>query len=158
MEVDTTGAMMKSTVGMLVLFSLITIVFLPGTSSKLHSFPKPMLNPVAINSEKPMEKEVAFFNEKIFPILKENCISCHGKEKQESGLRLDSREATLKGGDRGVAIEEKDPENSLLISALLFRDECELQMPPDGKLDEEVVKDFSVWIEMGTPWPKKEKK
>ena len=38
------------------------------------------------------------------PILKDRCWSCHGVEKQKGKLRLDSREAAIKGGDAGTSI------------------------------------------------------
>jgi hypothetical protein len=31
----------------------------------------------------------------VWPILSRNCLGCHGKEEQETGLRLDTREAAL---------------------------------------------------------------
>ena len=106
-----------------------------------------------VSFEETDEKEGAkFFTENILPVLKDSCISCHGEDEQESGLRLDSRDAVLKGGDRGEIIDKEDPDSSLLLSALKFREECELQMPPDGKLDDEVIEAFKKWIEMGLPW------
>ena len=41
-----------------------------------------------------------FFEQKIRPLLTEQCLKCHGEKKQQGGLRLDSREALLKGGIR----------------------------------------------------------
>jgi mono/diheme cytochrome c family protein len=38
------------------------------------------------------------------PIFAKHCISCHGAEKQKSGLRLDQKAAALAGGDSGKAI------------------------------------------------------
>ncbi|MFX8466409.1 c-type cytochrome domain-containing protein, partial [Acinetobacter baumannii] len=38
------------------------------------------------------------FLEKVLPLLKSRCISCHGPDKVEGSLRLDSREAVLAGG------------------------------------------------------------
>src|SRR5947199_3301862 len=49
------------------------------------------------------EKKVDFAKE-IQPILSENCIKCHGPEKQKGKLRLDSREAALKGGTDGEVL------------------------------------------------------
>ena len=59
-----------------------------------------------------------FFESRIRPLLSEKCWSCHGQDKQQGGLRLDSRQAMLDGGDRGPAIEPGDPENSLLVTAV----------------------------------------
>ena len=47
-----------------------------------------------------------FFEQKIRPLLVDTCYKCHGPEaadagKLKGGLRLDSREAMLKGGASG---------------------------------------------------------
>src|SRR5262245_27492951 len=49
------------------------------------------------------------------PLLKEKCQSCHGAHQQLSGLRLDSRNAALAGGNRGVAIKPGNSQESRLI-------------------------------------------
>lgn len=46
--------------------------------------------------------EVSFLKD-VFPILAQNCFHCHG-DVQKSGLDLRSRDAALKGGQRGAAI------------------------------------------------------
>src|SRR5262245_8451697 len=66
----------------------------------------------------PISREAAeFFEAKIRPLLSERCFSCHTKD-EEGGLRLDSRERVIKGGDSGPAIVVGDPEHSLLIKAV----------------------------------------
>ena len=59
-----------------------------------------------------------FFELKIRPVLASDCLPCHGGKKTESGLKVDSREALLSGGDRGPAIVAGDPEKSLLVRAI----------------------------------------
>ena len=77
-----------------------------------------------------------FFESRIRPILVERCIGCHGPKKQSSGLRLDSREAVLKGGDSGPAVVPGNLEESLLVAAIGYTDEV-LKMPPSKKLAKE---------------------
>ena len=36
----------------------------------------------------------------VLPLFETHCLSCHGKNKQESGLRLDQRDKAMLGGDR----------------------------------------------------------
>src|SRR2546430_16698634 len=38
------------------------------------------------------------------PILTAHCIACHGPDKQENGLRLDSGGGVMWGGDSGPAV------------------------------------------------------
>ena len=58
------------------------------------------------------------FKQDVFPIIEAHCFKCHGPEKQESGLRLDSRGGMLTGGDFGPAIVPGDVEKSFLIEAI----------------------------------------
>lgn len=90
-----------------------------------------------------------FFEQKVRPVLVKHCYSCHSAEakKLRGGLRLDTREASRKGGDTGPAVVPGKPEASLLLKALRY--EGDLQMPPDGKLPDAVVRDFETWIKTG---------
>ena len=103
----------------------------------------------------PTAEEVEFFEKKIRPVLAENCYSCHSTEAKKSrgGLRLDTREAILKGGDTGPALVAGDPKASLVLTALGYGDP-DLKMPPKGKLPAETIADFTKWIAMGAPDPR----
>jgi hypothetical protein len=72
-----------------------------------------------------------FFENKVRPILAENCYDCHTSSEM-GGLRVDSRERLLQGGKSGAAITPGDPDKSLLIQAV--RQSGDLKMPKGGKL------------------------
>ncbi|MCA9214970.1 MAG: PSD1 domain-containing protein [Planctomycetales bacterium] len=93
-----------------------------------------------------------FFETKIRPLLVDRCFECHNEDAQESGLRLDSLQALLDGGERGPAIVVGKPQNSLLIHAV-NHSEAELQMPQGDKLSAGEIADLHKWIEIGAPWP-----
>ena len=95
---------------------------------------------------------VEFFERRVWPVLVEHCVKCHGPRKQESGLRLDSREAILKGGDSGPAARSAKPKESLLVKAV--RRTGDLKMPPDKPLKPDQVEAISRWVMLGLPWPK----
>ncbi len=95
--------------------------------------------------------QAQFFESRIRPVLAQKCWSCHGSELQQGGLRLDSREAFLKGGGRGPAVVPGDPSASLLLRALRHEG---LEMPLGGKLPDGQVADFAKWIADGAAWPK----
>jgi cytochrome c553 len=104
----------------------------------------------------PTKAQIDFFENKIRPVLANNCYKCHStsSEKVKGGLLLDSREALLKGGDTGAAIVPGDPEKSLLIKAVRYTDP-DLQMPPkDKKLSDEQIADLAAWVKMGAPDPR----
>ncbi len=93
------------------------------------------------------------FEKRVRPILAINCYGCHGTKKQEAGLRLDSRDAILAGGDNGPAVTPEDPTASLLLQAI--RQSGDLKMPPEGKLLDEEIVAIERWIRAGLPWPKR---
>ena len=79
-------------------------------------------------------EQVATFEKDVLPVLKEHCFKCHGAEaKIKGGLNLNNRKAILDGGDSGAVFDEKNPEKSLLLTAVHYKDE-QYRMPPKGKL------------------------
>ncbi len=99
----------------------------------------------------PTDKEIEFFETNVRPILAGTCQKCHGADKQKGGLRLDSREALLKGGESGAAVVPGRPDESPMIDAVNYRG---LEMPPTGKLAPRQIVALAEWVRMGAPWPK----
>lgn len=97
--------------------------------------------------------EAEKFHANILPILRENCFRCHG-EKDKGGLKLNSREMALKGGDSEVpAIVPGDIAASELIERIRSEDES-LRMPPTGDgLSSEQIAVLEQWIQAGAAWP-----
>ncbi|WP_020470900.1 PSD1 and planctomycete cytochrome C domain-containing protein [Zavarzinella formosa] len=102
----------------------------------------------------PSTEDLAFFEQKIRPLLIEQCYSCHSAtaKKIKGGLLLDSREAILKGGDTGPSAVVGDPGKSLLIQAVHYKD-TDMQMPPKGKLGEREVANLEQWVRRGLAFP-----
>jgi hypothetical protein len=98
---------------------------------------------------------IEFFESKIRPVLAAKCYACHNsKMKEPKGyLTLDSREGVMKGGTLGPALVPGKPADSKLIHAMKYVDP-HLQMPPSGKLADEVIADFEAWIAGGAPDPR----
>jgi hypothetical protein len=105
----------------------------------------------AAEEPKPDPKSIEFFEKQIRPLLVGRCVSCHGQSQQFSSLRVDSREALLKGGNRGPAIIPGDANLSLLAKAIRHDG---LKMPVGGKLPAEEIAAVEKWINLGAPWPK----
>ncbi|WP_236696731.1 PSD1 and planctomycete cytochrome C domain-containing protein [Rhodopirellula islandica] len=89
------------------------------------------------------------FNRDIRPILSENCYFCHGPDEnnQQSGLRLDSREAAIEF----AAIIPEDVEGSELV-ARIDHDDPDAVMPPPAShktLTEEQKQLLKDWIAEG---------
>jgi hypothetical protein len=94
------------------------------------------------------------FRRDIEPILKDNCLCCHGVERPKSNFRLTTRDLALKGGDNGVDIFPGQSAISPLIhyTARLVPD---MEMPPEGKgapLTPHQVALLRAWIDQSVPW------
>ncbi|MEJ7594971.1 MAG: PSD1 and planctomycete cytochrome C domain-containing protein [Planctomycetaceae bacterium] len=97
------------------------------------------------------QDDTNFFESHIRPVLVEKCIGCHGDQKQSGGLRLDSRDAMLKGGDSGAAMIPGDVSASHLIQAIRY--DGDLQMPPENELPDAEKQALIHWVESGAFWP-----
>jgi mono/diheme cytochrome c family protein len=95
------------------------------------------------------------FEMRVRPLLASKCWGCH-RQSAMGGLRLDSREAMLKGGNSGPALVPSKPSDSLLVKAITHEHE-RLRMPPPGKLPEEEIDVLVKWIENGAYWPPDDK-
>lgn len=85
------------------------------------------------------------YSGQIAPMFQESCVSCHGAETQEAGLRLDSYAAVMAGSEYGAVIEAGSPENSLLLDMIAAG-----EMPQeDDAWDEDDVELVRSWIEEG---------
>ena len=100
-------------------------------------------------------EDLQFFESKVRPVLVERCYECHSaeSEKIKGGLRVDSREALLAGGDSGPAMVPGKPGESRIIQAIRYEDE-DLQMPPKEKLKAEEIAALEKWVALGAPDPR----
>jgi hypothetical protein len=106
----------------------------------------------------PTPEGIAFFESKIRPVLAEHCYGCHSAEalragKLKAALLVDTRAGMQKGGESGAAVVPGKRDDSLLLAALKYDG---FEMPPAGKLPDQVIADFEKWIDMGAPDPRDE--
>lgn len=93
-------------------------------------------------------EQLAFYTQKIEPLLRQRCLKCHSGDDPKGGLSLTSRERILAGGESGPAVELASPGESLLIEAINYNG---LEMPPAGKLPPGEIELLTRWVEMGLP-------
>lgn len=90
----------------------------------------------------------------IKPLVAARCVKCHGPEKQENGLRLDTAGAMRTGGDAGPAILPGKSAESLLIVAALGKSDEISRMPPEGEpLTAAEIALLAKWIDGGAKAP-----
>ncbi|QDU37290.1 Planctomycete cytochrome C [Maioricimonas rarisocia] len=94
-----------------------------------------------------------WFEKHIRPVLVKHCYECHstGADTPQGGLLLDTRNAMREGGDSGPAVIPGDVDGSLLLEALRYES---YEMPPSGRLPDEVIAKFETWIAKGAVDPR----
>ncbi|MEO7347338.1 MAG: c-type cytochrome domain-containing protein [Opitutaceae bacterium] len=85
------------------------------------------------------------------PIFDRHCATCHGESKQKAGLRLDSFERAVLGGESGAVIKPDDVKASELLRRIKLPDGDDDVMPSDGKprLTPDEIKIIELWIADG---------
>ena len=93
------------------------------------------------------------FSRDVQPLLARRCLSCHGPDTQEGGLRLDSADgATSELPSGGRAIVPGSADTSLVLERITSTDP-DLQMPPEGaRLTPAQVASLRDWIGEGGEW------
>ncbi|MEX2113117.1 MAG: PSD1 and planctomycete cytochrome C domain-containing protein [Pirellulales bacterium] len=100
-------------------------------------------------AEEPATAE--FFESRVRPLLAAKCWTCHGDEKQEASLRLDSATGLATGGDSGPPIVPGEPDHSPMIVAVRYQGEP--KMPPEAPLSADEVATLERWVRDGARWP-----
>lgn len=123
---------------------IVLIACLAFTVSVRAAEPKPTFTKASID----------YFRKQVAPVLKENCMKCHGDKplKLSGGLDLRTRAALLKGGDTGTAAIPGKSKESLLVQAILHGKEG-YEMPPSGKMKAEQIAVLVKWVDDGLAFP-----
>src|SRR6185503_3781923 len=104
---------------------------------------------VAATPLRAADKPVSFTTD-IRPVFENSCWKCHGGAVQLSRLDLRTRDAALKGGARGPAIQPGKAEESRLYRVIAGLEKP--SMPMDGKLTAEQIAIIRDWINQGAVW------
>src|SRR6187431_1925599 len=109
---------------------------------------------VPVGAADPTPEQIEFFEKSIRPVLAGKCYGCHNSKMKTplGGLRLDSRDGVLQGGDSGKAVIPGDVNGSRLLQAVSYKHA--LKMPPSGKLPDEDIDKLTAWVKMGAPDPR----
>ncbi|MCA9083444.1 MAG: DUF1553 domain-containing protein [Planctomycetaceae bacterium] len=112
----------------------------------------PLISGLA-SAEEITDQEREFFEKRIRPVLVEHCYGCHSAKSDElkGGLRLDFADGLRIGGDSGPAVVIGKPSESILISSLKYEG---MEMPPSGRLPDQVIRDFEHWVAAGAADPR----
>lgn len=104
--------------------------------------------------QQPAVAQTIDFVRDIQPILEASCYKCHGAAKVRGGLRLDDREAAMRGGESGPLLVAGRSSDSLLLRRILGLDGDD-PMPKEGEpLTPAQVALIRAWIDQGAQWPR----
>ncbi|MEO5960521.1 MAG: DUF1549 domain-containing protein, partial [Opitutaceae bacterium] len=88
------------------------------------------------------------------PILTEHCVRCHGAEKEEGSLRLDTAEALKLGGDSGPPTKFRAGTESMLLQVVLGTHADIPRMPyKKPPLPDAQISILRTWVAAGSPAP-----
>ena len=96
------------------------------------------------------------FVKHVQPILEFNCVSCHRDGYDKGGLRLETRELAIQGGDNGTSLVPFQSEKSTLYTSTALPADHDDLMPPsnkNGPLPKEQIQTLKDWIDQGAAWP-----
>ncbi len=124
------------------------------TCSWLTWLPTAQAEPMELPT--PSAEDIEFFEKTIRPLLVEHCYECHSQNADPvfAGLKLDTAQDVLAGGDGGKIVTPGKPDESSLIQAVRFEAGSEIQMPPEGKLPDQAIAALTEWVRRGVPFPK----
>jgi mono/diheme cytochrome c family protein len=119
--------------------------FVAGTLSLLAADTGPL--PPAVSTAVDFARDIG-------PLLDSRCVQCHGPKRAESGLRLDSRDGALKGGEHGPALVVGRSAESVLVQAVAGVHAELARMPKKGdRLTPDEIGRLRAWIDRGAEWP-----
>ncbi|MAW61850.1 MAG: hypothetical protein CMJ94_13615 [Planctomycetes bacterium] len=97
------------------------------------------------------DEGLRLFEERVRPILQNNCVECHNPSQSKGEFDLSTREALLFEGEFGAWVVPGDPDDSELF--YLIDHEDKPFMPKDApQLSKEDRDALRRWVELGAPY------
>ena len=92
------------------------------------------------------------FETRVRPLLAANCYACHA-EAAMGGLRVDSREALMKGSETGPVIDAAAPDSSTFLKVLQHATGYPAMPKGRAKMPAADLDVLTAWVRAGAPWP-----
>ncbi|MEC8637025.1 MAG: c-type cytochrome domain-containing protein, partial [Bacteroidota bacterium] len=90
------------------------------------------------------------FEDLIFPVLEEKCITCHNENRAYGGLNMNAFESMMEGGNSGSGIQKGKPYESLIYKRISFPQDHPKFMPPAGvPMSYDQIAIMEWWIDKG---------
>jgi mono/diheme cytochrome c family protein len=93
----------------------------------------------------------SFYTARVQPVFARHCAGCHGERMAKAQLRLDSFDATLRGGKHGAVVLAGNAKDSELYARITLPAEDDRAMPPSGKepMTKDEIQLVRLWIGHG---------
>jgi len=119
-----------------------------GSNYLTQYMPAGMKRVLAVGSAPP---STSFYAKHIHLILDSNCASCHGEGQAKGGLRMDSYESLMRGGQDGPVIVAGSAAKSVLFQRITLPADQKHFMPAEGRppLQSEQIRWIQAWIDQG---------
>jgi hypothetical protein len=93
----------------------------------------------------------SFYARHLYPVFDANCVTCHGPSKVKGGLRLDTYDRLMRGGEDGAIVIPGIPDRSTLLKRITLPKDDKKFMPSEGKppLKPEEIAWIKAWIQQG---------
>ena len=105
------------------------------------------------NSDTLTDAQQDRLNLEVRAIFAHNCYQCHGENKSEGELVLETKEGVFKGGESGVVIVPGNAAESELYERITLSPNAEGVMPKKGKtLKKNEIELIKLWIQNGAHW------
>ncbi|MEC7173957.1 MAG: c-type cytochrome domain-containing protein [Bacteroidota bacterium] len=90
------------------------------------------------------------FEDLIYPVLEEKCITCHNENRAYGGLNMNAFESMMEGGNSGSGIQKGKPYESLIYKRISFPQDHPKFMPPAGvPMSYDQIAIMEWWIDKG---------
>lgn len=107
---------------------------------------------IAISSAHAVQTKPSYAKQ-IEPLLLEKCVACHNHTTRKGDLNLESYEALMAGGKRGVSIVPGKSDESLLVKMIVGT--VKPRMPLGDELNADEIQLLKIWIDAGAHGPDK---
>jgi hypothetical protein len=105
----------------------------------------------------PVAQAASVTEQEAVAVLEKKCFQCHGAALKMANLDLRTREAMMKGGDKGPALTPGKADDSLLVHRVTGKVEPRMPMAPVPPLTEAEIAVLKDWINQGAAWSSAEK-
>jgi ABC-type transport system substrate-binding protein len=123
----------------------VTATEAPATSEAAATDPATATESATVATEAPATGATVSFANDILPMLQSRCRNCHGGQKTEKELNLNSYEDVMAGSENGPVVTPGDAVNSTLAEMVVNG-----KMPKRGpKLTPDQVQLIVQWINQG---------